>query len=59
MFNYWDVDIDSVFEKLNSNIEGIFSEEASKRLDEYGKNECNNPKKETLINRILRQFKDI
>ncbi len=59
MSKYWNIDINSVFEELGSNVEGISSEEASKRLDMYGKNEYKKPKKESWVNRILRQFKDI
>ena len=59
MFEYWHANIESVFEKLNSNIEGLSSEEANKRIEIYGKNEYKKPKKESLINKIFSQFKDI
>lgn len=56
---YWHTNIESVFKKLNSNIEGLSSEEANKRIEIYGKNEYKKPKKESLINKIFSQFKDI
>ena len=59
MFEYWHTNIESVFKKLNSNIEGLSSEEANKRIEIYGKNEYKKPKKESLINKIFSQFKDI
>ena len=59
MFEYWNANIESVFKKLNSNIEGLSSEEANKRIEIYGKNEYKKPKKESLINKIFSQFKDI
>ncbi len=59
MFECWDLSVESIFEKLNSNVDGLSSEEAGKRIDTYGKNEYKKPKKETLISKILSQFKDI
>ncbi|MBO6126415.1 MAG: cation-translocating P-type ATPase [Clostridia bacterium] len=56
---YWNTNIESVFKKLNSNIEGLSSEEANKRIEIYGKNEYKKPKKESLISKIFSQFKDI
>ena len=59
MFEYWHTNIESVFKKLNSNIEGLSSEEANKRIEIYGKNEYKKPKQESLISKIFSQFKDI
>ena len=59
MFEYWHANTESVFKKLNSNIEGLSSEEANKRIKIYGKNEYKKPKKESLVNKIFSQFKDI
>ena len=59
MFEYFNLNLESVFKKLNSNIEGLSSEEASKRIEIYGKNEYKKPKKESLISKIFSQFKDI
>ena len=59
MFEYWHANTESVFKKLNSNIEGLSSEEANKRIEIYGKNEYKKPKKESLVNKIFSQFKDI
>lgn len=55
----WNLGVESIFEKLNSNVDGLSSEEAGKRIDTYGKNEYKKPKKETLISKIFSQFKDI
>ena len=55
----WNLGVESIFEKLNSNVDGLSSEEAGKRIDTYGKNEYKKPKKETLVSKILSQFKDI
>lgn len=59
MFEYWNANIESVFKKLDSNIDGLSSEESNKRIEIYGKNEYKKPKKESLINKIFIQFKDI
>ena len=59
MFEYWNMDQENTLKKLNSENNGISNEEADRRLDTYGKNEYLKPKKETLISKILSQFKDI
>ncbi len=51
--------INEVKEKFNTNLEvGLTSEEASKRLGEYGPNALQEKKKTPLIVRFLEQFKD-
>ena len=59
MSKCWNSDIKSLIEKLKSSVDGLNSEEVNKRLEHYGKNEYKKPSKETLINKILNQFKDI
>lgn len=59
MLEFWNLNIESVFEKLNSSVDGLSSEESSTRIDSYGKNEYKKPKKETLMSKVFSQFKDI
>ncbi|MFN3481049.1 MAG: HAD-IC family P-type ATPase, partial [Thermodesulfovibrionales bacterium] len=51
-------DINKVFEDLNSSFEGLSSEEAQKRLEEFGPNELRGKKKKTAFMMFLDQFKD-
>ena len=51
-------EIKEVIEDLNSSPEGLSSEDAHKRLIEYGHNELKEGKKRTLLNMLLDQFKD-
>ncbi len=50
--------VEDVFEELNSSLKGISSEEAEKRLLEYGPNELKEKKKRTIFMIFLDQFKD-
>jgi Ca2+-transporting ATPase len=47
-----------VIEELNSSLQGISSEEARKRLLEYGPNELKEKKKKTLLMMFIDQFRD-
>lgn len=49
---------EDIFKTLNSNIDGIDSKEAKKRLNDYGQNIILNKKKTPLILRFLKQFND-
>lgn len=49
---------EDIFKTLNSNIDGIDSKEAKKRLNDYGQNIILNKKKTPLILRLLKQFND-
>ncbi len=49
---------EDIFKTLNSNIDGLDSEEAKKRLSDYGQNIILNKKKTPLILRFLKQFND-
>lgn len=51
-------EIDSVIEDLGTSLQGISSEEAKKRLEEYGPNELKEGKKKSPLGMFLDQFKD-
>ncbi len=51
-------DINEVVSSLGSSLGGLSSEEASRRLDEYGPNELNEKKRRTPLDMFLDQFKD-
>ena len=46
-------------EILNSSMEGLTEEEARKRIDIYGRNELEEGRKKTILEKFLEQFKDI
>lgn len=50
--------VEDVFEELNSSLKGISSEEAEKRLLEYGPNELKEKAKKTPFMMFLDQFRD-
>lgn len=50
--------VEAVLEEINSSLNGLSSEEAQKRLLEYGPNELKEKKKKTLFMMFLDQFKD-
>ncbi|AKB75932.1 Cation-transporting ATPase, E1-E2 family [Methanosarcina lacustris Z-7289] len=56
---YYDQEISSVFEELGTSEEGLSSEEAEKRLGEYGKNELKEKEKISIFRLFLSQFKSI
>ena len=49
---------EDIFKTLNSNIDGLDSKEAKKRLSDYGQNIILNKKKTPFILRFLKQFND-
>ena len=49
---------EDIFKTLNSNIDGLDSKEAKKRLNDYGQNIILNKNKTPLILRFLKQFND-
>lgn len=49
---------EDIFKTLNSNIDGLDSKEAKKRLNDYGQNIILNKNKTPLILRLLKQFND-
>ncbi len=51
-------DINSIYKELHTSEKGISSEDAMKRLEEYGHNELKEKKKKTVFMMFLDQFKD-
>ena len=52
-------DKDAVLQNLKTSLTGLSSEEAKKRLAEYGYNELQEKKKRTALQMFLGEFKDI
>lgn len=50
--------VQAVIEEMNTSLKGISSEDAQKRLLEYGPNELTEKKKKTALMMLLDQFKD-
>lgn len=50
--------VEDVIEELNTSLKGVSSEDAQKRLQEYGPNALKEKKKRTLFMMFLDQFKD-
>ena len=50
--------VEDVLEELNSSLMGVSSDEAERRLEEYGPNELKEKKKKTPFMMFLDQFKD-
>ena len=57
--NYYNLDIEEVLTKLNTNKEGLKNIEVKNRLQKYGKNKLKIIKKQSKIKKFLCQFKDI
>ncbi|MBO7254425.1 MAG: calcium-translocating P-type ATPase, PMCA-type [Clostridia bacterium] len=55
---FWAIKTDSVLEKVESNVYGLTSEEAEKRLEKFGKNTFEVSKKNSFIKKILSQLSD-
>lgn len=51
--------VENVIEELNTSFKGLSSEEAQKRLLEYGPNELKEKEKRTIFMMFLDQFKDL
>jgi Ca2+-transporting ATPase len=51
-------DVNAVVEDLRTSLQGLSSEEARKRLEEYGPNELKEGKKKTPLGMFVDQFKD-
>ena len=49
---------ETVLEEVKSSPEGLTSEEAAKRLGEFGSNKLDDPPKPTLLARFIEQFKN-
>ena len=52
-------DIKEVLKSLDSNLEGISSKEAEKRINAYGENIIEEAKKKSKLRRFLDQFNDM
>ena len=50
--------IEEVLNKLHTSMNGLNSQEANQRLEEYGPNKLKEEKKKTILQRFLAQFKD-
>lgn len=57
--NYYSVDIEKIYSKLNTNKDGLPTEEVTSRLNKYGKNEINDIKKESKLVIFFKQFKNL
>lgn len=49
-------DIDSIYEELDSNSNGLSNEQAEERLDEYGVNKVSSTKEDSLLHRLADAF---
>lgn len=56
---YYDQEINSVFEEFGVSEAGLSSEEAEKRLKEYGENELQEKEKVSVLQLFISQFKSI
>ena len=50
--------VEDVLGELNSSLMGVSSDEAERRLEEYGPNELKEKEKKTVFMMFLDQFKD-
>lgn len=55
---YYQIENEEVIKILDSRVTGLTVNEVKKRLEEYGFNEFPKPKKETIIEKLLKEFKD-
>ncbi len=58
MNKYYQKTPNQVIKELSSNIQGLFTETATKRLEQYGLNELPKPKQPSIITIFLSEFKD-
>ncbi|MGB9941153.1 calcium-translocating P-type ATPase, SERCA-type [Methanosarcina sp.] len=56
---YYDQEVNSVFEELKVSEAGLSSEEAEKRLKEYGENELKEKEKVSVLRLFISQFKSV
>lgn len=50
---------EEVLKNLETSEQGLSSNEAAKRLDEYGRNELDEGEKKSLLMKFVEQFKDL
>ncbi len=58
MANFYSKKVEEVLAELKTSLSGLSSQEAQKRLSEYGFNELQEKKEETLLQMFIDQFKD-
>ena len=57
--DYYNKSIDELYKELNSNKDGLTTEEAEKRISIYGKNILEEKKKKSKFIKFLEQFNDM
>lgn len=57
--NYYNKKVEELYKELDTNINGLTEEEASKRLEEYGENKLAERKKKSNLIIFLNQFNDL
>lgn len=57
--NYYNKKVEQLYKELDTNINGLTEEEASKRLEEYGENKLAERKKKSNFIIFLNQFNDL
>ena len=57
--NYYNKKVEQLYKELNTSINGLSTEEASKRLEEYGENKLAERKKKSNFIIFLNQFNDL
>mgnify|MGYP002517458049 CR=1 FL=1 len=55
---YYAMSIEELYQRFQINDEGLTTKEAKKRIEKYGKNKLVEAKKETIIQRFLKQLAD-
>ncbi len=59
MENYYNLGIEEIEKKLNTNKEGLSNKEVNDRIEKYGFNELKEKKKESILSKFIEQFKDM
>ena len=59
MENYYNLGIEEIEKKLNTNKEGLSDKEVNDRIEKYGFNELKEKKKESILVKFIEQFKDM
>ena len=57
--NYYNKKVEQLYKELDTNINGLTEEEASKRLEKYGENKLAERKKKSNFIIFLNQFNDL
>ena len=59
MKNYYNLSVEEIEKELNTNKEGLGSQEYDLRIEKYGFNELTEKKKESILVKFIEQFKDM